>query len=156
MQSLFIPKPTLTEKNLPDQAGKVHIVTGGYAGVGQALVGILYDKNAVVYVAGRSQDKADVAIAAIRNKYPNSKGRLEFLYLDLSDLPTIKPAVESFLSKEKRLDVLVNNAGVMFPPRDVKSAQGYEMQMATNCIGPFLLSKLLTPILKETDRKSVV
>lgn len=154
MQSLFIPKPTLTEKNLPDQAGKVHIVTGGYAGVGQALVGILYDKNAVVYVAGRSQDKADVAIAAIRNKYPNSKGRLEFLYLDLSDLPTIKPAVESFLSKEKRLDVLVNNAGVMFPPRDVKSAQGYEMQMATNCIGPFLLSKLLTPILKETAASS--
>ncbi|KAK3192323.1 short-chain alcohol dehydrogenase [Lecanicillium sp. MT-2017a] len=152
LQSFFIPKPSLDETNLPDQTGKVHIVTGGYSGVGEALTGILYDKNAVVYVAGRSQDKADESIAAIKNKYPNSKGRLEFMRVDLADLTTIKTAVSQFLAKEKRLDVLVNNAGVMFPPADEKSSQGYEMQMATNCLGPFLLSKLLTPLLKETAK----
>lgn len=151
-QSAFIPTPPLTEKNLPDQTGRVHIVTGGYAGVGEQLTQILYSKNAVVYLAGRSESKAAAAIAAAQQAHPDSKGRLEFLHVDLADLATIKAGVSAFLAKEKRLDVLVNNAGVMFPPADVKSAQGHEMQMATNCLGPFLLTKLLTPVLRETAK----
>ena len=151
-QSAWIPSPPLTEKNLPDQTGKVHIVTGANSGVGEQLMQILYEKNATVYVAARSQDKADAAIASAKSKYPASTGRLAFISVDLSDLRTIKPAVDAFLAREKRLDVLVNNAGVMFPPADVTSAQGHEMQMATNCLGPFLLTKLLTPILKTTAK----
>lgn len=153
-QSAFIPSPPLTEANLPDQTGRVHFVSGGYAGVGEQLMQMLYEKNAVVYVAGRSQEKADAAIATAKAKYPASKGRVEFMRVDLSDLATVKPCVDAFLAKEERLDVLVNNAGVMFPPADVASAQGHEMQMATNCLGPFLLTKLLTPILTATAKKS--
>ncbi|KGQ07797.1 putative oxidoreductase [Beauveria bassiana D1-5] len=151
-QSAFIPSPPLTERNLPDQTGRVHIVTGANSGVGEQLTQILYEKNATVYVAARSQSKADAAIERARALHPSSKGRLVFLSVDLSDLRTVKPAVDAFLARESRLDVLVNNAGVMFPPADTVSAQGYEMQMATNCLGPFLLTKLLTPVLTATAK----
>ncbi|OAA40010.1 short-chain dehydrogenase [Metarhizium rileyi] len=149
-QSFFIPKPLLTEENLPDQTGRVHIVTGGYAGIGKELSSILYRHNAVIYIAGRNEDKAANAIEEIKTRNPDSKGRLEFLSLDLSDLTTIKAALETFCSREKRLDVLVNNAGVMMCPKGSKGKQGHELQLATNCLGPFLFTKGLIPILNET------
>ncbi|KAF1986179.1 NAD(P)-binding protein [Aulographum hederae CBS 113979] len=155
-QSYFIPAPTLTEKNLPDQAGRVHIVTGGYAGVGFELVKILYGKHATVYVAGRSQEKATKAISTAQKEFPDSKGKLAFMNVDLSNLATIKPGVEDFFSKESRLDVLTNNAGVMTPPRDSLDAHGHELQMGTNCLGPFLLTQLLLPILQKTAESSPV
>ena len=96
-QFFFIPAPTLTEKNLPDQSGRVHIVTGGYAGCGKELSKILYEKNAVVYIAGRSQEKFDNAVDEIKQTHPSSDGRLEFLKVDLADLSSIKPGVEGFL-----------------------------------------------------------
>lgn len=88
------------------------IVTGGYTGIGFELCQILYKRNATVYIAGRSQIKSTNAIANIQKTSVTSTGRVEFLYLDLSDLSTIKPAVESFKAQQQRLDVLVNNAGV--------------------------------------------
>ena len=81
-QAFFIPKPNLTEKNLPDQAGLVHIVTGGYAGCGRELSNILYQRNATVYIAGRSESKASKAIGEIKQANPNSKGRIEFLKVE--------------------------------------------------------------------------
>lgn len=87
-------------------------MTGGYAGVGFELCKILYAHNATVYVAGRSSSKAEKAIAQIKEASPETSGRVEFLNLDLSDLSTIKPAVQSFTAQQQRLDVLVNNAGV--------------------------------------------
>lgn len=111
-QCIFLPKPLITEQNLVDQKGRVFIVTGGYAGVGYELSRILYGANATVYVAGRSESKGSAAIAKIKQGNTKSSGRLEFLSVDLADLKSIKPAVESFLSKEQRLDVLVQNAGV--------------------------------------------
>lgn len=65
-QSYFIPAPELTETTLPDQSGRVFIVTGGYAGCGYELCKILYQRNGVVYVAGRSQTKAEGAIEMIK------------------------------------------------------------------------------------------
>lgn len=91
-------------------------MTGGYVGVGYELCKILYAHNATVWVAGRSASKAEKAISSIRDASPSSNGRVEFLYLDLSDLKTIKPAVESFTAQQQRLDVLVNNAGVRLSP----------------------------------------
>lgn len=111
-QSVWIPSPELTEKNLPDQTGRVFIVTGGYAGIGKELSKILYQHNGTVYVAGRSEDKAIKAFSSIRDAVPDSKGKLEPMIIDLADLSTIKPGVEKFLAQESRLDVLTNNAGV--------------------------------------------
>lgn len=108
-QILRIPKPLLTEKNLPSQEGRVIIVTGGYAGVGFELVKILYARNATIYVAGRSQSKGDAAISKVKAAVPKSTGSLSFLHLDLADLTTIKKSASEFLEKEQRLDVLINN-----------------------------------------------
>ncbi len=129
-QSFFIPKPSLTEKNLPDQTGRVFIVTGGYTGCGKELAKILYSRNGTVYVAGRSHAKGEAAIEEIQKACPDSKGRLAFLHVDLSDLTTIKPAAEEFCKSEDRLDVLTNNAGVMmFSPESALSAQGHDVQV---------------------------
>lgn len=123
---LFPPCPKFTEQDVAEQTGRVHIVTGGASGIGFELVKILYLKNATIYIAARSADKIKSAIKDIQEQCQTSKGRLESLLLDLSDLTTIKPAVAEFQSKERRLDVLFHNAGVMATPVDSKSAQvGY-------------------------------
>lgn len=149
-QSFFVPTATLTEKNLPSQTGKVHIVTGGYAGIGEELTKILYNAGAKVYVAGRDENKGMRSISRIKAAYPNATGEIVYLHLDLSDLPSIKKSADEFLSKESRLDVLVNNAGVMFPPKGTKTKQDHDLQFGTNCLGPHLFTKFLHPILKQT------
>jgi retinol dehydrogenase-12 len=115
-------------------------------------VEILFAHNARIYVAARSEEKANAAITAIKAKYPYSTGDLIFLKLDLNDLTTIKASAEKFLGKETRLDVLWNNAGVMIPPQGSKTKQGYELQLGTNCIAPQLFTKFLTPTLVETAK----
>ncbi|KAH8689319.1 hypothetical protein BGW36DRAFT_275761, partial [Talaromyces proteolyticus] len=142
----------LTEDNLPDQTGKVFIVTGASGGIGLALVSILYERNAKVYLAARSRDKARKAIENIKYAYPDSCGHITFLQLDLSDLRTIHKSADKFLSKELRLDVLWNNAGVMVPPQGSKTAQGYELQLGTNNIGHHLFTRFLHPLLSQTAK----
>ncbi len=125
-------------------------MTGGYAGVGLQLSKILYAHNATLYIAGRSESKAQSAIDSIKSDTPESSGKVVFLKLDLSDLTTIKAAVEEFTSKETKLHWLDNNAGLMHPPKNSKGAQGLDLQYQTNILGPFLLTKLLLPLLKKT------
>ncbi|KAH9893804.1 NAD(P)-binding protein [Xylariomycetidae sp. FL2044] len=153
-QSFFIPAARITEKNCPDQTGRVFVVTGGYAGIGFELCKILYAHNATVWIAGRSETKAQKALASLEEASPKSRGRLRFLFLDLADFSTIKAAVSSFLSQEDRLDVLVNNAGVMFPPNGSVDAHGNDLQLSTNCLGPYLLYQLLLPLLTKTAASS--
>lgn len=149
--SQFFPSPpTLTEANLPSQKGKVFMVTGGASGVGLELCTILYQAGGKVYLAGRSEANAQEAISKIKALPTTSPGELVFLLLSLHDLTTIKPAVEAFTASEPRLDVLFNNAGVSLPPRGSVSAQGHELQMATNCLGHYLLTQLLLPTLLRT------
>ena len=146
----FPPPPTLTEANLPSQKGKIFIVTGGTSGVGFELCAILYGAGGKVYLAGRSEANAQSAISKIKTVSTSSPGELAILPLALDDLATIKPAVEAFTSKESKLDVLFNNAGVSLPPLGSVSAQGHELQMATNCLGHYLLTQLLLPTLLKT------
>ena len=157
----FPPPPTLTEANLPSQKGKVFIVTGGASGVGFELCTILYQAGGKIYLAGRSEANAQSAMSKIKALPPatssfssssSSPGELVFLSLSLDDLTTIKPAVEAFQASESRLDVLFNNAGVSLPPPGSVSAQGHELQMATNCLGHYLLTQLLLPTLLRTAK----
>ncbi|KAI0200654.1 short-chain dehydrogenase [Astrocystis sublimbata] len=145
-------KPTFTEDDIADLSDKVYLVTGGNTGIGKETARVLYSKNATVWLTSRSIEKGTAAIASIKEAHPASKGRLELLQLDLSDLTTIKASAEKFLAREDRLDVLFNNAGVMFPDHGSKSAQGYELQIGTNCLGPFLFTQLLTPTLISTAK----
>lgn len=149
----FPPAPSFTETSLPNLSGKVYIVTGASAGIGKELSRLLYTHNATVYLAARSAEKAHAAISWIKEACPESKGTLHYLHLDLDDLSGIKASAESFLAKESRLDVLFNNAGVMIPPAGSTTKQGYELQLGTNCVAPFLFTKLLTPILVETAKR---
>ena len=133
---------------------KVFIVTGASGGLGAHLANILYQHNGKVYVAARSEVKASKTMNEIKARHPSSTGELVFLHLDLNDLTTIKKSAQEFLGKESRLDVLWNNAGVMVPPQGSKTVQGYELQIGTNNLAPFLFTKFLTPILIKTARTS--
>ena len=105
-----------------------------------------------MYLAARSEEKTNAAIESIKAAFPNSKGEAIYLHLDLDDLTTIKASANDFLSKEDKLDVLFNNAGVMVPPQGSKTKQGYELQLGTNNVAPFLFTKLLTPTLIKTAK----
>jgi retinol dehydrogenase-12 len=98
-------------------------VTGGASGLGFLLTKFLYQVNGTVYIAGRSQEAGAKAIERIKSQCLDSKGRLEFLHLDLADLSSTKKSADEFLGRERRLDVLWHNAGVMFPPVGSKTKQ---------------------------------
>ncbi|PSR98968.1 hypothetical protein BD289DRAFT_361644 [Coniella lustricola] len=151
---VFPAKPTFTDKDIGDLEGKVYIVTGANTGVGKHVAKILFAKNAKVYCAARSEEKAVKAIQDIQTEVKQSRGELVFLKLDLADLSTIRASAEQFLAKEDKLHVLFNNAGVMYPPQGSKTAQGYELQLGVNNLGPFLFTKFLTPTLVRTARAS--
>ncbi|KAF2805333.1 short-chain dehydrogenase [Mytilinidion resinicola] len=150
LSQCFPPSPSFTEKELPDQTGKVALVTGSASGVGLELAKILYSRNATVYIGARSSSRVQTGFQAIQAAHPSSKGRLEAFVVDLADLESVKRAVDNFLKREEKLHVLVHNAGVMMPPEGSKTTQGYDLMMGTNCLAPFLLTKLLEPILRRT------
>lgn len=126
-------------------------MTGANTGLGKELSRILYSKNGKVYITARSSEKADAAVEDIKKAAPDSKGTLVPLVLDLADLSTVKASTEQFTSAETRLHVLFNNAGYMGPEKAVeRTPQGHEMHFGVNCLGPFLLTKLLTPALVAT------
>jgi NAD(P)-dependent dehydrogenase (short-subunit alcohol dehydrogenase family) len=157
----FPPAPSLTEENLPRQTGKIFIVTGGNAGIGFELVKILYAKGGTVYMASRSQKKAEAAIETIKSAVQTSQGNssnavgsLKFLHLDLNDLTTIKASAAAFAAQESKLDVLWNNAGIGAVPITTKTKQNLEAHIGVNCVGPFLFTKLLLPQLQAAARAS--
>lgn len=146
----FPPSPTFTEADVESQNGKVFLITGGSSGIGFELAKMLYRKSGRVYIAGRSEDRLRQAIKDIQGSVTTSGGSLDFLHLELDDLRSIKTAVEAFKTKESKLHVLWNNAGVSQPPLGSVSKQGIELQLATNCLGPFLLTQMLLPLLATT------
>lgn len=153
----------LTEANLPSQAGKVFIVTGGSSGLGYELSRILYGAGGKVYILTRTKQNAEDAIAQIEKFYqdkdgdndgPQRRGGLHFIFMDLMDLATVKAAAQEFLAAEERLDALFNNAGTGATKNAPLTAQGHEYHFGTNCLGGFLLARLLTPILSRTAKQA--
>jgi retinol dehydrogenase-12 len=119
------------ESDMPDLHGKVVLVTGANTGIGKETARALYAHNAKVYIACRDRLKAEQAIADIRGSTSTVHGQISVLQLDLSDLHSIKQAAEEFHSKEGKLDVLFNNAGVMRSPTEMVTKQGYDLQWGT-------------------------
>jgi NAD(P)-dependent dehydrogenase (short-subunit alcohol dehydrogenase family) len=152
LSSIKPHKPTFKENTLPHLFSKVFIVTGGSSGVGRELANILYQRNGTVYIAARSEAKTTAVIQNIKNNHPTSRGKLAYISLKLDDLATIKSSADDFLSKEARLDVLFNNAGVMIPPQGSKTVQGYELQLGVNCLGPWLFTHFLRGVLATTAK----
>jgi len=150
-QSYFIPKPKYTVNDIPDLSGKVIIVTGGNTGIGKETVKALLSKNAKVYMASRSQAKAEAAIADLEGE---TGKKAIFLELDLADLASVKRSAETFQSQEKELHILFNSGGVMIPPMEDLTKQGYDLQFGTNVLGHFYFTSLLLPTMKETAKSS--
>ncbi len=144
---------SFTVDQIPNQEGKVVIVTGANSGIGLSTARILADRGARVILACRSRERAEEAIASILDRVPDAK--VEFRELDLSRLDSIRVFAERFLSAESRLDLLINNAGVMIPPAS-KTKQGFELQFGVNHIGHFALTGLLLDLLLATDGARIV
>ncbi|TVY51348.1 putative oxidoreductase [Lachnellula cervina] len=151
----FPPAPKFTGKDVPSQKGKVFIVTGGNAGVGHALIKLLYPTGATIYMASRSKDRAEKAIAEIEGTTPAAEtlGKIKFLQLDLNDLPSVKAAAEEFAKQETKLDVLWNNAGIGASNVEpgAKTAQGLDVMFGVHVVAHLLFSNLLVPQLKAAS-----
>lgn len=134
-------------------SGKTVIVTGSNTGLGFETALDFYQKGAKVYVACRNKEKGLNAID--RMKALSSGGELIFGHLDLAGLSSIKVFAEKVIATENRLDLLVNNAGVMIPPPS-KTEDGFELQFGVNFIGHFALTGHLFNILESTTGSRVV
>ncbi|MEL6890007.1 MAG: oxidoreductase [Actinomycetota bacterium] len=129
-----------TTDDIPDQTGRTVMITGANSGIGFEAAKELVARGAHVVLACRSVPKADAAVAEIVAGDP--PGSTEVLELDLSDLDSVRTAAETFLAAHDRLDVLINNAGLMATPKRT-TAQGLELQFGVNHLGHFALTGLL-------------
>jgi NAD(P)-dependent dehydrogenase (short-subunit alcohol dehydrogenase family) len=142
-----------TAENIPDLSGKVALVTGANSGIGYEMALALARKHATVILACRSVDKGKAAIQQIVAEYPDAKVML--MRLDLTNLASVRQVAEEYKNTFNRLDILINNAGVMRTPFG-KTADGFELQFGTNHLGHFALTGLLLDCLIHTPKARVV
>lgn len=138
---------------MPDLTGKVIIVTGANSGIGYEAAKEFARKGAQTILACRSMDKAETALAQIQAEIPDAPA--EILQLDLASQASVHRFVDEFKAKYDRLDVLVNNAGIMWVSYGT-TEDGFESQFGTNHLGHFALTGLLIDLLLKTPRSRVV
>src|SRR5579884_3704747 len=137
-------QPRWTAADIPSQAGRLAIVTGANSGLGLVTARELARAGAEVVVACRNLGKGEAAAGAIRSDVPAAKVTVG--ELDLANLESVSAFAERFASEHDSLDLLINNAGVMAPPRQV-TVDGFESQFGTNHLGHFALTGRLLPAL---------
>ena len=136
--------------NLPSQAGRTIVVTGGNAGIGYFVSEQLAGAGARIVMASRSKEKAEVASASIRERVPGA--RVDFVPLDLSSLGSVREAADK-IRKLGTIDVLINNAGATSGPNHrVLTEDGLELVVGSNAFGPFALTALVFPALAPAGR----
>ena len=143
-----------TASNIQDQRGRVAIVTGANSGIGFEAAKALALNGATVVAASRSQARGEQAVAAIRELAPGSA--VELMPLDLANLVSVREFVAAILNKYDRLDLLINNAGVMMPPKREETIDGFELQFGTNHLGHLALTLPLLELLVATKGARVV
>ena len=142
-----------TPNIIPDLSGKIIIITGANSGIGFEATREIVRKSAEVIVASRDAFKAEAAILKIKDEIPDAK--LKFMELNLANLDSVRKFAEEFKSKYTRLDILLNNAGIMMVPYG-KTIDGFENTVGTNHLGHFLLTGLLLDRLSTTQGARVV
>ena len=142
-----------TEKDVPDQSGRVAIVTGSNTGLGYDNARALAARGARVVMAVRDTAKGETAAARIRQLHPGSEVTVQ--KLDLGSLASVREAAAEIADAHPRIDLLINNAGVMYPPKS-NTADGFELQFGTNHLGHFALTGLLLKNLLPVDNSRVV
>ena len=144
---------TWSAADIPDQSGRTAVVTGANGGLGLETARELARKGAHVVMAVRNQQKAQDAVSDIRASVPGAS--LELVVLDLASQASVREAAERILREHERVDLLVNNAGVMGIP-ERKTVDGYEMQFGVDHLGHWTLTALLLPaLLASPGRESL-
>lgn len=142
-----------TENDIPNQSGRLAIVTGSNTGLGYDTARALAEHGASVVLAVRDTAKGDAAAARIRDRHPGADVTVR--RLDLGSLASVKESAATMAAEYPRIDLLINNAGVMYPPKS-STADGFELQFGTNHLGHFALTGLLLPNLLPVDGSRVV
>ncbi len=142
-----------TADDIPDQTGRIAVVTGANGGLGLETARELARKGALVVMGARNQEKGDRALAEIEAEIPGA--RLELRSLDLASLASVKAFAERVIGEHPAVDLLVNNAGVMAIPL-ASTDDGFEMQLGTNHLGHFALTAQLMPALVHTPGARIV
>jgi NAD(P)-dependent dehydrogenase (short-subunit alcohol dehydrogenase family) len=140
--------------SVPDQTGKLVVVTGANSGIGQEASRRLAAAGARVVMAVRTIAKGERARAEILSHYPGAI--LEVRRVDLADLASVQEFADGLLAAGTPIDLLINNAGVMAPPTRMTTADGFELQFGSNFLGPFALTVRLLPLLLAASAPRVV
>ncbi len=134
---------SFTVENIPDQTGKLAVITGATGGLGYETALALAGAGATVILTGRNAEKGAAALSGIRAIHP--KADIAYDTLDLARLSSVAEFADRIAQQRNRIDILVNNAGVMAPPKRQVTADGFEMQFGTNYLGHFALTARLLP-----------
>ena len=146
-----MPKPS--DHVVPDQTGRVAVVTGANSGIGFHAAARLAEAGAHVILACRNPDKAADAVARVKKRAPDAE--VEVVALDLSSLASVRDAAQAIRDRHLKIDLLVNNAGVMAIPRS-ETEDGFETQIGTNHLGHFALTGLLLDLVRAAPASRVV
>ncbi|WP_420629328.1 oxidoreductase [Candidatus Leptofilum sp.] len=141
-----------TQNDMPDLTGKVVIITGANSGLGLESTKAVAAKGATIVMACRNLSKAEKAKAEVLQVVPNAK--LDVMALDNASLASVRAFADAFKAKYDRLDILLNNAGVMAIPR-TETEDGFEMQLGVNHLAHFALTGLLLDVLTKTPGSRV-
>jgi NAD(P)-dependent dehydrogenase (short-subunit alcohol dehydrogenase family) len=142
-----------TAERIPDQSGRIAVVTGANSGLGLVIARELAGKGALVVLACRNMEKGRAALADVAAAASGPEPELE--ELDLASLSSVRSFAERFKAGHDHLDLLINNAGVMASPRR-HTADGFELHLGTNHLGHFALTNLLLPLMEGRDDARVV
>jgi NAD(P)-dependent dehydrogenase (short-subunit alcohol dehydrogenase family) len=136
-----------TTADIPSQAGRRALITGANSGIGYPTALTLARRGAAVMLACRNRERGEEALHKILDAVPGANVTLELL--DLSSLGSVRALAARELERNQPLDLLINNAGVMTPPKRLETADGFELQFGTNVLGHFALTALLYPALER-------
>jgi NAD(P)-dependent dehydrogenase (short-subunit alcohol dehydrogenase family) len=147
------PPDRWTRADIPDQTGRVAVVTGANTGIGLETARALASRGAHVVLACRSRERGEEALRSIGADRP--AGEVELLLLDLASLASVRAFAQAFSARHQRLDLLVNNAGIMVPPFG-RTEDGFELQIGINFLGHFALTGLLLDRLRNGSGARIV
>jgi len=146
--------PNWTTADIPSLDGKTAVVTGASGGLGYETALALAGAGATVILAGRSEAKGHRALELICTRFPNAL--IAYEELDLARLASVADFARRFAANHDRLDILINNAGVMALPKRQETVDGFEMQFGTNYLGHYALTASLLPQLRRGQSARVV
>src|SRR5215207_10694961 len=142
-----------TTADIPNQTGRVAVVTGANTGLGYETASALAAKGARVVLAVRNVDKGEAAATLISQRNPGASVAVQ--ELDLTSLDSIRAAADQLRSDHESINLLINNAGVMMTPKST-TKDGFELQFGTNHLGHFALTNLLLPLMEGRENARVV